>query len=347
MKQSLSARALVVSCAAIISCLAALTAAAFEPFRPLPEQPPIPADNRQSAEKIALGQQLFFDSRLSFTGAVTCNSCHKLAAGGSDNRRVSVGALGQQGRRNAPTLWNVAYQSAFFLDGRAETLEQAIAEHLLDITVMAMPNEATMVARLDAIPGYRRQFAAVFPRGNGVSAEQVSMALASWLRTLVTPDSPIDRHLKGDRAALTPAALRGKQEFIDNGCAACHFWVNFSGPYPGLSLQPGEGFYELFPNHVGSRYDAKYDLLSSDMGRYHVDGREEHRYLWRVPTLRNVALTAPYFHNGSVDTLEEAVRVMAETQFLRVPSEQQVADIVEFLQHLTGELPAIEAPELP
>ncbi len=315
----------------------ATTAMAIETIRPLPERPPIPNDNRQTAEKIELGRLLYFDPRLSFTGVMSCNSCHVLSRGGVDGLRVSVGALGQPARRNTPTVWNVAFQPVYFLDGRAATLEQAIVEHLRDPAVMAMPNEATVTGRLEAIAAYRRRFAAAFPRSRAITGEQVAQALASFLRTRVTPNTPFDRYLRGDRAALSEAAQRGLREFSESGCADCHFRVNSSGPAPGL---------EPFPNHVGSRHDARYDLLA-DAGRYQADGREEHRHLWRLPTLRNIARTAPYFHNGAVETLDEAVRVMAETQLLRMLDDRRVADIVAFLESLTGEFPDEPPPDLP
>lgn len=339
--------ALTIVCTLGLASLTSLTAVAFEPFQPLPVSPPVPGDNRQTPEKIELGRLLYFDPRLSFTGVLNCNSCHDVFAGGDNSQRISIGALGQAGHRNVPTVWNVAYQSVVFWDGRATSLENAIAEHLLDPTVMAIPNAATITGRLEVIAAYRGMFAAAYPRERDLGYEQIVQALAAYLRTLVTPNAPFDRFLRGDNSALPLSAQRGYREFIDNGCAACHFWVNLSGPAPGLELKMGEGFYELFPNHVGSPYDAKYELLSGDMGRYHIDGREEHRYLWRVPTLRNVALTAPYFHNGAVPTLDEAVRVMAETQFMRALDERQVADIVDFLAHLTGELPEQVMPKLP
>ncbi len=338
---------LMIVCTLGLVCLTTLPAVAFEPFQPLPVAPPIPADNRQTPEKIELGRLLYFDPRLSFTGVLNCNSCHNVFAGGDDDQRVSIGALGQPGHRNTPTVWNVAYQSVNYWDGRATSLEIAIAEHLFDPAVMAIPNAATVIGRLEAIAAYRGMFAAAYPRSRDMGYEQIVQALASYLRTLVTPNAPFDRYLRGDNSAMSVSAQRGYREFVDNGCAACHFWVNLSGPAPGLALKMGEGFYERFPNHVGSRHDAKYELLSGDMGRYHVDDREEHRYLWRVPTLRNIALTAPYFHNGAVPTLDEAVRVMAETQFLHILDDRQVADIVEFLQHLTGEFPEQVTPELP
>lgn len=313
------------------------TATAVEPIKPLPERPPIPSDNRQTPEKIELGRLLYFDPRLSFTGVMSCNSCHALSRGGVDGLRQSIGALGQPARRNTPTVWNVAYQPVYFLDGRAATLEQAIAEHLRDPVVMAMPNEATVTGRLEAIAAYRRQFSLAFPRSRAISSEQVVQALASFLRTRVTPNTPFDRYLRGERAALSEAAQRGLREFIETGCADCHFRVDSSASLPGL---------EPFPNHVGTRYDARYDLLA-DAGRYQADGRDEHRHWWRMPTLRNIARTAPYFHNGAVETLDEAVRVMAETQLLRMLDDRRVADIVAFLESLSGEFPDEPPPDLP
>ncbi len=319
---------------------------AFEPFQPLPEQPPIPRNNPQSDAKVALGRQLFFDPRLSFTGKVSCNSCHNLALGGEDGRSLSTGALGETGTRSTPTLWNVAYQTVYFWDGRAPSLEAAIGEHLLSPAEMGMPNKETVSGRLFAIEGYRSQFEKVFPGKHAVSYAHVTEALASYIRTLVTPDGPFDRYLRGDEKAISQAAVRGFKEYIETGCASCHFWVNFSGPVPGLAFKMGEGFYELFPNYVGTEYDERYQLLK-DEGRILVTGVEGHRYMWRVPSLRNVADTAPYFHNGSVATLEEAVRLMAKTQLDKDLSVQQLTDIIAFLNTLTGEYPEVEAPELP
>lgn len=332
---------------AVTAALCSSYTAAFEPFRPLPPEPPIPDSNPQSARKIALGRQLFFDPRLSFTGVVSCNSCHDVMRGGDDGRAVSMGAMGQATTRNTPTLWNVAYQTAYFWDGRAASLEQAISEHMLDPSAMGVPNEGTVVARLLAVAGYRKQFSAVFNTTKAVTYDNVTKALASYIRELVTPNSDFDRYLDGDEAALSEAAQRGHREFVEAGCAACHFWVNLSGPVPGLAFEMGEGFYELFPTYRGSRYDQRYDLLGDDMGRFHVDGREKHKYLWRVPTLRNVAVTAPYFHNGSVAALDEAVRVMAKTQFNRELTDRQADDIVSFLESLTGPFPEQTVPALP
>lgn len=327
--------------------LAAPDARAFEPFSPLPESPPIPADNPQTPEKVALGRQLYFDPRLSVDGGVSCNSCHDLQRGGTDGRILSAGARGKVATRNTPTLWNVAYQTAYFWDGRAASLEEAIAQHIADPAIMGQPDLDAALAPLRKPALYRQQFSAAFGGWRPVKPGNAVAALAAYIRTLVTPHGPFDRYLEGDSTALSESALRGQRLFVEKGCAACHFWVNFAGPIPGLAIPMGEGFYELFPTFRGSRYDTEYGLLGADLGRYHIDGREDHKYLWRVPTLRNVALTAPYFHNGSVATLEEAVRVMAKTQFDLDVTEEEVADIVAFLHALTGELPPPESTTAP
>ncbi len=325
----------------------ALTAAnAFDAFKPLPLTPDIPADNPQSPPKIALGKQLYFDPRLSVNGAVTCNSCHDLMAGGDDGRALSIGALGKPGIRSAPTLWNVAFETIYFWDGRATSLEAAIREQLFDGTVMAMPSGKVLVKRLAEIPEYKREFHEVFGKSAPVSVDNVTKALASYIRTLVTRNNAFDRYLQGDKHAMSKTAVRGFHEFVDEGCGACHFWVNMSGPVPGLAFKMGEGFYELFPNYPDSQYDKQYDLLK-DLGRFNVTKNVRHKHMFRVPSLRNVALTAPYFHNGSVKTLDEAVRVMAKTQFQKHLTDQQVKDIVAFLKDLTGKFPEQLMPRLP
>jgi len=319
---------------------------AFDAFKPLPLTPIIPTDNPQSAPKVDLGKQLFFDPRLSVTGAVSCNTCHNLMAGGDDGRAVSVGAVGKAGTRSAPTLWNVSYETVYFWDGRARSLEAAIREHLLDQTVMAMPDAASLTERFNHIAGYKREFDYVFGGPSGVSLDNTAKALAAYIRTLSTRNSPFDRYLQGDKEAISDTAEKGFQTFITAGCAACHFYVNMAGPVPGLAFKMGEGFYELFPNWLGSKYDEQYHL-TDDLGRYYYDKNPQHKHLFRVPTLRNIAVTAPYFHNGSVKTLDEAVRVMARTQFQKNLTDRQVEDIVAFLKTLTGEFPPQLMPQLP
>lgn len=323
----------------------AAQAMAFDILQALPKQPPIPKDNPQSAAKIELGKQLFFDQRLSANLSLSCNSCHTLMGAGTDGRPTTVGATGTPGVRNASTLWNVGFQTVLHWDGRHLSLEEQAKAHLLDPTVMAMPDEAAVVERIRSIPGYQAQFTKVFGK-DGATYDNIAKALASFERTLLTPGSALDRWVKGDKKALSPAAQRGRHLFNELGCMSCHFGVNLAGPAPGPYLQMGMGFYELFPNYLGSEYDARYRLLE-EQGRYHVTGDEQDKLLWRLPTLRNVALTAPYFHNGSVATLDEAVRVMAKTELDRTLTEDQVKDIVAWLESLTGEFPKFTLPRLP
>jgi len=321
-------------------------ASAFDFMQPLPAQVPVPDANPLSDAKIELGKQLYFDRRLSLTGTVSCNSCHNVMAGGQDDRAVSVGALGKSGRRNAPTVWNVAFQTVLYWDGRARSLEEQLHSHFLDETVMAMPDAAAVSERLAQIPGYREEFATAFGAKEPVDLENAAKAIATYVRTLVTPDSAFDRYIRGDKAALSEQAQRGLARFRDIGCMSCHFGVNFAGPAPGPYLKMGDGFYELFPNFVGSKYDAQYKL-TDDVGRYDFSRDPGERRMFRLPTLRNIALTAPYFHNGSVATLSEAVRVMARAELNVTLSDQDTRDIVAFLESLTGRFPAQTLPQLP
>ncbi len=333
--------------------MAAVVAAPFQALQPLPGQPPIPRDNPMSRAKVALGQQLFFDPRLSVTGTHSCNTCHNVMAGGEDGRAVSIGVNGKVGTRGAPTVWNAAFSTVLYRDGRAVSLEDQVKTHLLGATEMGMPSEQAVVTRIAAIPGYVSQFARVFggesareSRANAVSYTNIAKAIAAYERTLITPDSPYDRYLRGDKKAISAQAKRGLKEFEEVQCLSCHFWVNLAGPVPGLAFQMGEGFYELFPNYTGSSYDQQYQL-ADDLGRYNVTGIESDRRMWRVMSLRNVAVTAPYFHNGTVKTLDEAVRVMGKTQLNKALTDQQVQDITAFLNTLTGKFPEQKMPRLP
>ncbi|MDP1707698.1 MAG: cytochrome c peroxidase [Gammaproteobacteria bacterium] len=318
--------------AALVVCAQPLLA--FEVFSPLPITAPIPADNPQTPAKIALGKQLFADKWLSVNRAVACNSCHALSKGGADGRVRSLGALGKRTRRSTPSVLNAAFQSVQFWDGRAASLEAAVKDHLIDPTVMGNPDLASVTARITARKKYRPQFAAVFGAQPTGADDSIAQALAAYVRTLITPDSAFDRYLQGDKQALSAEAQRGFEEFQKVGCSACHFGINLSGP----PVPMGEGFYELFPNYIGSEYDQKYSLVTDDLGHYEATREAIHKHLFRVSTLRNIALTAPYFHTGTVPTLDEAVRVMAKTQLQQDLSDEQVQAIVAFLNSLTGKL---------
>lgn len=317
----------------------------FDILQALPLTPITPKSNPTTEAKVALGKQLFFDPRLSFNGNLSCNSCHNLSAGGDDDGKASILSNGKL-KRSAPTLWNVAHLSVNYWDSRSSSLEAQAEEHLLDPQVMNMRSPRLIEQRINAIPGYRKIFTKVFKERNSVSLKNISKAIASFERTLNTPNSPFDRFIKGDKKALGPSEQKGLELFRELECLACHFGVNFAGPAPGPALKMGDGFYELFPNHLGSHYEKIYKL-ADDLGLFHLTFDPGHKHMFRVAPLRNIALTAPYFHNGSVATLEEAVRIMAFVQLKQKLTDEQVDHLVSFLQSLTGEFPEITLPQLP
>lgn len=316
----------------------------FDYFQPLPVAVPVPDSNPITPAKIQLGKQLFFDPRLSRDGALSCNHCHNLAAGADDGRALATGADGNRTRRNAPTLWNIGFQTVLYWDGRAKSLEEQCVDHLSDRALLGFKDPADIVARVRSIPGYAAAFSKTFARD--VSLETIAMAIASFERTLLTPNSRFDRYMRGETKALSARELRGKELFRTVECLSCHFGVNFAGPAPGPALGMGDGFYELFPNHPGTTYDASHHI-ADDLGVYEFDHDPGHKRLWRVPPLRNIALTAPYFHNGSARNLEDAVRIMAKTQLRKDLNDTDVADIAAFLKTLTGRRPALTLPVLP
>ncbi|MDH5256828.1 MAG: cytochrome-c peroxidase [Gammaproteobacteria bacterium] len=327
---------------ALLTSIAASLSMSVSAFEPLPATPPVPADNPMTAGKIELGKQLFFDPRLSLDGTVSCNSCHNVMSSGTDNRSVSVGVGGLKGGRSAPTVWNAAFLSTQFWDGRAASLEDQAKGPILAHVEMAMPSADAAVARIKEIPGYVQSFKAVFGEKNSVTYDNIAKAIATYERTLITPNSPFDRYMRGDKTAMTESAQRGMKEVESLGCTGCHSGANFSGP----ELAIGDGFFQKFPMFSGSKYEKQYDLVS-DLGRYNVTKQNQDKNVWRVPTWRNVGITAPYFHNGSVKTLDEAIRVMAKTQLDKTLNDKQVSDIESFLNSLTGEFPVQTMPRLP
>lgn len=312
-------------------------------YEPLPAQPAVPADNPMSAAKVELGKQLYFDPRLSIDGTLSCNSCHNVMGSGTDNRPVSVGVAAQKGGRSAPTVWNSAFLSSQFWDGRAATLEDQAKGPILNPIEMGMHNEQQVLDRLTQIPGYVTQFKAVFGGDKSLSYDNVARAIAAYERTLITPNSAFDRHLKGDRKAMSEQARRGMETFQEVGCTACHSGPNFSGP---ANLPMGDVFAQRFPTFQDNAYVEKYGFMK-DPGRFEATRNDADKHMWRVPSLRNIAVTGPYFHNGAVATLDEAVRVMARTQLDKDLSDAQTSDIVAFLGSLTGEFPAQSLPQLP
>jgi cytochrome c peroxidase len=318
-------------------------AVAAEPaWQPLPSRAPEPASNPSTPAKIELGKMLFFDPRFSETGTVACANCHNVMEGGDDHRPVSIGVHGQKGGRSSPTVWNAAFLSAQFWDGRAATLEEQAKGPVVNPVEMGMKDLQAAMDRIRRIPGYKDYFAKVFGAGEVITADNAAKAIAAYERTLITPGSAYDRYVTGDRSALSDKQVAGMRTFASIGCATCHQGPNFSGP----ALPSGTPFLMKFPTFPASPYVATYDL-AKDQGRFEATGKEADRHLWRVPTLRNLVYTAPYMHNGSVKTLPDAVRVMASTQLDRTLSDTEVNDIVAFLEALTGPFPEQKMPHLP
>jgi cytochrome c peroxidase len=300
------------------------------PFLPPPTASSAPAAG-DTEPRIALGRMLFFDARLSKNHDISCNSCHDLAAYGVDGLPRSRGHRGQQGRRNSPTVYNVAGYVAQFWDGRAPTLEVQAEGPLFDPAEMAMPDDRRVLATLTSMPEYVKRFKEAFPgEKKPVTLGNLTRALAAFQRQLSTP-SRFDQFLAGRQEALSAQERRGLELFVTSGCITCH-----GGPGVGGSSFQKLGLVEPYTQAV-------------DPGRYEVTREEEDRMKFRVPTLRNVEKTAPYLHDGSVVALDEVVRVMARYQLGKTLTAAQVEDLVAFLRSLTGELPARYAtpPELP
>jgi cytochrome c peroxidase len=320
------------------------TGASAQQWQALPEKAEAPADNPTTEAKVELGKKLYFDPRLSETGTVSCNTCHNVMEGGDDGRPSSMGVHGRIGPRNAPTVWNAAFMSTQFWDGRADSLEEQARGPLLAHPEMGMSSHDQVMDRVREIPGYRVEFKEVFGGDNPVNIDNAVKAIGAFERTLITPNSPYDRYVEGDKDAMTDKQVRGMKTFREVGCTTCHSGPAFNGPQP--NMPDGQGFYQKFPTFTDNKYVEKYDLMA-DKGRYGVTEKEQDKHFFKVPTLRNVELTAPYFHNGAVKTLPEAVRVMAKTQLNTELSDKQVSDIVAFLEALTGEFPEITMPRLP
>ncbi|MDD2723503.1 MAG: cytochrome-c peroxidase [Methylovulum sp.] len=301
----------------------------------LPTEAPAPSDNPTTAEKVSLGQMLYHDPRLSSTGTVSCSSCHNTMLGGEDNRPNSMGVNGQTGGRSAPTVWNSAFNKVQFWDGRAASLEEQAAGPVTNPIEMGMKSWDDVVARLKTIEGYQQAFEKAFGK-DSISKETATKAIAAYERTLITPNSPYDNYVAGDKAALTAQQVRGMEKIGELGCTACHSGPAFNGP----------GMFQKFPVIPNAYFEAQYHF-KKDKGLAEVSKNPADENLWKVPTLRNIALTAPYFHNGSVKTLDQAVMIMGQAQLGKELAKEEIADIVAFLNALTGEFPKQAMPALP
>jgi len=294
-----------------------------------PSEPlsPLPLSLKLDARKVALGDRLFHETRLSKDATVACASCHNLKTGGVDRLARSIGFGGQIGGINAPTVFNSGFNYRQFWDGRARTLEDQIDGPLQHPAEMA----GTWPKALETLTGdprYRSEFAALYH--DGITIANVKDAIATFERSLVTPNSRFDLFLKGNQTALSDFELSGYRLFKQIGCTSCHQGVNIGG-----NMMQKLGIIENY-------FAGRTHLTEADQGRFNITRREEDRYVFRVPSLRNVALTGPYLHDASAPTLEDAVRIMARYQLgLRLP-EADVARIAAFLGTLTGEYKGVQ-----
>ncbi|OYD80505.1 cytochrome C biogenesis protein CcsA [Azospirillum brasilense] len=277
---------------------------------------------------VELGKKLYFDPRLSKSGFISCNSCHNLSMGGTDNLKTSIGHNWQQGPINSPTVLNSSLNVAQFWDGRALTLQEQAGGPIANPGEMGSTH-ALAVEVLRSIPEYQKEFGEVFGETK-ITIEEVTKAIAAFEETLVTPNSRFDQWLKGDKKALTTVELEGYELFKDSGCTACH-----NGSAVGGNTFQKMGVVEPYKTNNPAE------------GRIAVTKEEADRFNFKVPTLRNVALTYPYFHDGEAATLSDAVDVMGRIQLGKKFSTDENAKIVAFLKTLTGNQPSFALPILP
>ena len=287
-------------------------------LQPLPSA--MPGAEADSPERIELGRILYFDPRLSINDGQSCATCHLLGgkSAGMDGRRTSPGVRGETGTRNTPTVLNAGWQFAQFWDGRATDLADQAGQPILNPIEMGMPDEQAVVDKLTGLGTYDQPFRAAFP-GLDVPITYANLreAIAAFERTLRS-ESRFDDFLEGDKSALSEQEVRGLDRFIRVNCVKCH-----DGPLVGGAIYEKLGIYGTFPNQ-------------EDQGRFEVTGEDADRMRFKVPQLRNAAVTGPWFHDGSAATLDEAVRIMARIQLDKELPDDQVADIVAFLDALTG-----------
>ena len=302
-------------------------------FQPIPLTPPPVKGIESTPALVELGKALYFDPRLSKSHNISCNTCHQVGLGGVDMLSTSIGHAWQKGDRNAPTVLNAVFNVAQFWDGRAADLKAQAGGPVQNPTEMGITHEHAL-QMVKAVPGYAKHFEAAFPAaGERITMSNIETAIAAFEATLITPNAPFDKYLRGDAAALTTAQQDGLKLFMDKGCAGCHGGINLGGqmyaPF-GVVEKPGADF-----------------LPPADKGRFKVTRTASDEYVFRVPPLRNVELTPPYFHTGKSWDLGQAVAVMGTSQLGQKLSDQEVSKITEFLKSLTGEQPRIVYPVLP
>ncbi len=313
-----------------VTCAEEIPAARLKLFKPLPAAMEA-ASNPLTEAKIELGRILYYENRISKSHEFSCNSCHLLDKYGVDNEPTSPGHKGLRGDRNSPTVYNAAGHFVQFWDGRAKDVEEQAKGPVLNPVEMAMPDEKTVIATLKSMPEYPALFKKAFPgEAEPVNYENFAKAVGAFERKLVTP-SRWDRFLEGDTSALTAAEKAGFNKFFGTGCASCH-----PGAYLGGTSYQKLGVKKNWPNQ-------------KDLGRYEVTKKNSDKMMFKTPSLRNIEKTAPYLHDGSVASLEETVKLMAEYQNGKKLSDADAASIVTWLKSLTGDLPMefIRKPNMP
>lgn len=283
---------------------------------------PIPLEIKLNPDKVKLGQKLFEDPQLSRNNTLSCASCHRLSQGGTDRRAKSIGINQQVGTINSPTIFNSSYNFKQFWDGRADSLTTQIdgpihADNEMD------SSWSEIIGKLQKSSEYIKAFTKIY--SDGVREANIKDAIVSFIESLSTPNSPFDRYLRGDETALTQEEKEGYRLFKDNGCASCHQGVNVGG-----NMFQGFGI-------MGNYFADRGNITKDDIGRYNVTKDENDRYVFKVPSLRNVALTPPYFHDGSAKNLERAVKVMAKYQLGRELASKDIDLIIKFINTLNGE----------
>uniref|UniRef100_UPI00404716FC cytochrome-c peroxidase n=1 Tax=Aliarcobacter sp. TaxID=2321116 RepID=UPI00404716FC len=281
---------------------------------------PIQIDNKLNHEKIKLGKMLFFDTKLSSDNSISCASCHDLANGGDDNKKYSKGVNNKLGNINTPTVLNSRFNFVQFWDGRSKTLEEQVIGPIHNPIEMNS-NFKEIIQKLNEDNNYKNIFYKIYKEN--INEKNIINAIVEFEKSLVTPNSKFDKYLNGDETALNEKELKGYELFQSYGCISCHNGVNIGG-----NLFQKIGIMNIYFNED-----------EANLGRYNITKKEEDKFYFKVPSLRNVALTSPYLHDGSINDLKETVKIMVEYQVGTFIEEKDLDTLVDFLNTLTGELP--------
>ncbi len=278
---------------------------------------PIPQHIEVDEAKASLGKELFFDTILSVDNTISCATCHDLSNGGDDGLRFSFGVDAREGDINSPTVYNAVFNFRQFWNGRAKNLLHQ-AEGPIENPVEMANKFEKLISVLQKTP-YKEKFYKLYE--DGITKHNIADAIAEYEKTLITPNAPFDKYLRGDENAITPKQKEGYQLFKDKGCIACHHGINVGG-------------------NLYNKFGVMQYVSSKRLGRYEVTHKEEDRYYFKVPSLRNIEHTAPYLHDGRYETLDEVVKFMARYQLGQVVSQEEIDTIISFLKSLSGEIPA-------